>query len=81
MLETIDEPVEVEVLFGAIKIMPQRFWWQGREVLVKKMNLMHSTFAGRVKIFYFSVSDSTNYYKLEFNTEKLTWRLKEVYTD
>jgi len=81
MYETINEPVEVNVSFLHHRTTPKRMKWQERYYDIKKVNLVHATREGTKKIFYFSVSDLLNYFKLKFDTETLEWRLVEIYTD
>lgn len=81
MFEQINEPVEVVTAFRASQAVPSKFLWQGREVLIKKVNLAWSHWEGRSKIYYFAVSDGVNYFKLRFDSDKLKWILLESYTD
>jgi len=91
MLEQINEPIEVIAKFVLLrqgfggqagnKTIPVKFLWQGREILIKKVNLAYSRWEGRSKFYFFAVSDSTNYFKLQFNSESLGWTLLETYTD
>ncbi|HYE22243.1 MAG TPA: hypothetical protein VD998_01490 [Verrucomicrobiae bacterium] len=81
MLEQINDPVEVVTVFKEDRILPVRFFWKGREFLVKKVNLVYHHFEGRVKIYYFAVSDQANYFKLQFNSDSLKWTLLETYVE
>ncbi len=81
MWEIIGEKVEVDVFFGLGLVVPRKFAWKGRDVVIKKVNLTYSSFVGRAKVYYFAVSDDANYFKLQFDTDKLTWTLVETYTD
>ena len=81
MLEQLNEPIDVITKFAENKLTPVKFLWNGREYLVRKINLSYSTWEGRSKIYYFAVSDSMNYFKLRFDSEKLSWTLLESYTD
>ena len=81
MLETINEPIEVIAAFKQGKLEPAQFLWQGREILVKKINLAYSSWEGRTKFYYFAVTDSVNYFKLQFNAESLNWTLLESYVE
>jgi hypothetical protein len=81
MLEEINQPIEVIAKFTGSKAIPIKFLWNNREVLVKKINLAYSRREGRGKFYFFAVSDSTNYFKLQFNSENLAWTLLEVYAD
>lgn len=89
----INEPIEVVTIFRGNKLIPFKFLWparpasgsvagrQGREILVKKVNLSWSCFEGRVKFYFFAVSDDSNYFKLQFNSDNLSWTLLEVYSE
>jgi hypothetical protein len=81
MLETINEPIDVACRFAGNKLIPVKFLWHGREVFIQKVNLTWSHFEGRVKFHFFAVSDNTNYFKLQFNSDNLTWTLLESYAD
>ena len=81
MFNEINEPIEVIAKFTRTETVPVKFLWNGREILVKKVNLVYSSFIGRTKFYFFAVSDDTNYFKLQFNTENLQWILLETYAD
>jgi hypothetical protein len=81
MFEQINDPIEVKVLFRQGKTLPFRFMWKNQEIGIKKVNLVWSSFEGKIKVYYFAVSDEVNYYKLSFNTDSLNWMLMESYTD
>ena len=81
MLSKLNDPIEVAAKFQQGHLIPWKFLWQGREIKINKVNLVHHVWEGRSKIYYFAVSDSTNYFKLRFDTDKLTWRVVEVYAD
>ena len=48
---------------------------------MQNVNLVHGAREGDKRIFYFSISDQTNFMKLRLDTETLEWRLVELYTD
>ena len=81
MLQEINEPIQVATIFKDGKILPCKFFWHGREYLVQKINLTYHHFEGRAKIYYFAVSDSVNYFKLQFNADNLNWTLLESYVE
>ncbi|OGE82020.1 MAG: hypothetical protein A3B10_04030 [Candidatus Doudnabacteria bacterium RIFCSPLOWO2_01_FULL_44_21] len=94
MLENINEPVDIACRFTCppslrsgdsrrvgSKLIPTKFLWHGREIIVKKVNLAYSNREGRGKFYYFAVSDGANYFKLRFDSDKLTWILLETYVD
>ena len=81
MLEEINEPIEVIAKFTGAQAIPVKFLWQGREILIKKINLTYARFEGRSKFYFFAVSDNANYFKLQFNSANLQWTLLESYAD
>lgn len=79
MLEKINETVEVLVKFKKQKVIPTQLHWQERVYVIKKVNLVHKNRDGNNLIYYFSVSDNTNFFRLAFFTKDLSWRLEELY--
>ena len=80
MYETINEPVRVLASFGPGGAKPLAFEWNGRRYAIEKVNLVHTVREGRELVYYFSVSDSMNYFKLKLCTSQLHWSLEELYT-
>ncbi len=80
-VEYINEPVEVRVDFCSRRVLPRAMSWNNRLYTVKSINMIHSTRNGASKLFFFSVSDNVNYFKLQLNTESLEWRLIEMCSD
>lgn len=80
MLE-IQEPINVWVLFKESKIQPYYFFWHGRQIKVEKINLVHTSKNGAHLFYHFSVSSGGNFYRLGFDTSKLTWLLEAVESD
>lgn len=83
MLETINQPIEVVAKFSSNNLTPVKFFWpgHGREILIKKVNLAYSSREGRTKLYFFAVSDDSSYFKLQFNSESLSWTLLEVFSE
>lgn len=81
MFTEINEPIEVAANFTQNQLLPFKFVWNGRDVIIKKINLAYSSWEGKVKIYYFAVSDDANYFKLRFDTGSLGWTLLESYMD
>ncbi|MGE5297757.1 MAG: hypothetical protein ACM3KM_01190 [Acidobacteriaceae bacterium] len=79
--EQINEPIEVISLFKEGSLVPVKFLWQGKQYVVSKVNLAYHHFEGRIKIYFFTVSDNANYFKLQFNSDSLNWTLLESYVD
>lgn len=79
MLEKINEPVEVLVKFNRNQVVPTFFKWRNKTYRVDKISLIHKERQGGDKIYYFSVSDAVNFFRLAFFTRDLSWRLEELY--
>lgn len=79
MYEEVNETVEVLVGFFKKQVRPLAFRWRNKKYTVNKVNLVHVSQEGKNKVYYFSVTDDTNYFKLRFNTESLDWKLAELY--
>jgi ribosomal protein L24E len=79
--EFINEPVDVLVAFHENRVVPKRMRWNSREYEIRSVNLVHTAREGAKRVFYFSVSDLTNYFKLKLDPEFLEWQLVETYTD
>ena len=81
MYQTIKEPIKVLVSFFGKQVRPLAFFWKGRRYEIDKINLVHSQRLGRDTLYYFSVSDKANFYRLVFDTGSLTWSLEEIYAE
>lgn len=80
MLEIINEPIDILVSFGQDnKVLPLYFKWRNKRYKIDKLNLVHKKTDGSGTIYYFNVSDSTNYFKLSFSTKNMNWRIEELY--
>jgi hypothetical protein len=74
----LNERVEVIAIFGEglNPCRPVRFKRpNGREVEITEIGLRHPTTAGRRTMHMFDVTDGGADYRLEFDSERLTWRL------
>ncbi len=81
MFNEINESIEVVTIFKDNKLVPFKFIWNGREILIKKVNLSYFRFEGRIKFYFFAVTDNSNYFKLQFNSDNLSWTLLESYAE
>lgn len=81
MHEYLNDPIDVSVDFIDHRVCPRVINWDNREYKMKKVNLIHSTNENGQHVFYFSVSDDTNFMKLRLDTKVLEWRIVELYTD
>lgn len=74
----LDERIEVVATFGSglNPCVPVKFRRaNGREVTVTEIGLRTPVAAGRKTIHIFDVTDGEADYRLEFDSERLTWRL------
>lgn len=74
------EPVEVIVSFRRNEVFPRLVKWGKRWYKILSVNLVHTVKEGAVRIYFFSVSDGTNTFKLGFSTETLKWWVEDFYT-
>ncbi|PIR47660.1 hypothetical protein COV06_02490 [Candidatus Uhrbacteria bacterium CG10_big_fil_rev_8_21_14_0_10_50_16] len=80
-VEWINDPVEVRVDFCEKRIIPRTLYWNHKLYHIRAVNMIHSTREGSRKLYFFSVSDLTNYFKLQLDTENLEWKLVEMYSE
>lgn len=74
----LDERVDVLAKYGSglNPCVPIKFRRaSGREVVVTEIGLRHPTVQGRRTVHMFDVTDGAADYRLEFDSERLTWRL------
>jgi hypothetical protein len=74
----LNERIEVLASFGegVNPCFPRRFRrLSGREVMVSEIGLRHPRNNGLKTIHIFDVTDGGTDYRLEFDSERLTWRL------
>lgn len=74
----LNERVEVVAIFGngLNPCKPVKFKRaNGREVDITEIGLRHPTTAGRRMVHVFDVTDGGADYRLEFDSERLTWLL------
>lgn len=79
MLEKLNEPIEVFVQFNKNKVLPTFFKWRDKTYKIEKLNLVHKEREGNDKVYYFSVSDNANFFRLAFFTRDLSWRIQELF--
>lgn len=74
----LDERVDVVATFGTglNPCVPVKFRRKnGREIVVTEIGLRTPVAAGRKTVHMFDVTDGEADYRLEFDSERLTWRL------
>jgi len=78
MGETINELISVNFISQPTTRYPSVIVWRGRRYTVTKVGLHHTVRHGSTLYHIFSVTDGTTFFKLQFNTETLIWKLLEV---
>jgi hypothetical protein len=81
MFVDVDETVEVVVVFKKDRALPVLLKWNGREYKIKSIDFVHQVHEGATLIHRYAVSDSSNSFKLSFNTASLRWNLEQVYLE
>ena len=74
----LNERVDVVATFGTglNPCVPRKFRRaNGREVAITEIGLRHPTQAGSRTVHMFDVTDGGADYRLEFDSERLTWHL------
>lgn len=79
MHEKINEPIDVLARFERGRTTPLAFRWRNKRYQAKQLNFVHQEKTGNETIYYFSVSDDANFFRLAFFTRDLSWRLEELY--
>ena len=72
------EPIEVIATFTKNGIFPHIIKWGQSRYKISKVNLVHTIKEGVVRIYFFSVSDGANFWKLGFNTDSLKWWIEDT---
>lgn len=78
MIEMVDDPIEVGVIFTPRGMRPVWFSWQGRRRMIQQVTYTWKELDGRLLLRYFSVTDGTTSYELCFDPTALRWRLTKV---
>ncbi len=76
----IDESISVDLLSNHLShtVLPWAIAWRGRRYRINKIGMHHKIREGRTLLHIFSVTDGTSYFKLQFDTDTLGWKLLEI---
>jgi hypothetical protein len=69
------EPVEVFAKFLKGRIIPLYFVLSGNRFNISRINYVWNQRKGRTVLYYFSVADKNDTYRLCFNSEAMSWHL------
>ncbi|MCL5091153.1 MAG: hypothetical protein M1514_04035 [Patescibacteria group bacterium] len=78
MTTSINESIRVISLFEEGKIKPLLFSWRKRNYKILKTVFSYSKNIGQDKVFYFSVDTGGGVFELEFNREKMGWKINKI---
>ena len=78
MIYSVNEPVQVLVLFDDGRVKPLRFLWRGITYPVKQIIFKWRDREDRAAVYHFGVSDGSNAFQLGYHTEYLSWKLESV---
>lgn len=79
--EFLNERIDVVAKFGTglNPCVPIKFRRPGgREVVITEIGLRHPTTQGKRAVHAFDVTDGQSDYRIEFDTERLTWHLTRM---
>lgn len=74
----LNERIDVVATFGTglNPCVPVKFRRKnGREIVIEEIGLRHPTVQGRRTVHVFDVTDGQADYRIELDSERLTWRL------
>lgn len=76
----LDTPVSVISSYNhrLRTVTPRKILWSGREYLVTKTGLHHTSRQGRTLFHIFSVVAGSVFFRLSLNTDNLFWNLEEI---
>lgn len=74
----VDEAVRVGVAFDRRKAVPVWFLWKSRYYRIREVSSSWCTSRGIDRLYHYSVTDGTNMYELQFNSNTLEWTLGRI---
>ena len=75
------ETVDVIATFTKEGVFPRVIKQGQQRYKISAVNLVHAIRDGVVRIYFFSVSDGVNSWKLGFNTETLKWWVEDFFQE
>ena len=80
MIQPVNVPTTVILLSNHKKRVssPAKILWEGKSYLVTQVGLHHTYRQGRTLHHVFSVACGTLGFRLNLNTDNLSWRIEEV---
>ena len=80
MIQRVKVPVSVAFVFNHHRrqTIPTKIQWEGKIYLIEKIGLHHTYRTGRTLHHVFSVANQNLFFKLNLDTDNLTWTLEEI---
>ena len=81
MIETIQEKIEIITRFRLAPNPEMEIYklrWRGKEYLIREIAYHHKVWQGRTRLHKFAVSTGSLDFRLNYDTENLSWLLEEV---
>ena len=79
--ESINEPVQVGVVFSNNIVKPKWFVWNDKKYTISEITYTWHVKQGETTLLYFSVSDGSSLYEICFNQKSLKWCLEKVFIE
>ncbi len=80
-IESLSDPIEVEVRFGPRGMRPLWLDWQGRRRTIQQVTCVWNERDGMLVHRCFAVTDGALLYELRFDVRALRWQLTRVAWD
>jgi len=81
VITRINDPIEVLIHYKKKGPIPLKFTWKEIDYDINSINFIHTSHKGNDTIVHFAVSNGEGAYKIEYNSNKLYWKIIEVYTE
>jgi hypothetical protein len=78
MSEKINEPIKVVARFEKGRLLPLSFLWKNQCYKVDQIDLVHFSWQGSARIYFFSTRGGGAKYQLVFNSQTFGWRLAQL---
>ncbi len=81
MYQTIHENIIVSGSFKNASFKPEKFEWNRKDFQIDEITSLHNLRDGGVKKRRYAVVSSGNLYLLEYNLDKETWILEQIWIE
>lgn len=78
---TYHDQISISVVFDGSRVLPKVFSWGKNDYQITRVLNIYSSHDGQERVYYFSVSTETEFFKLQLHTNHLSWFLVEHYQE